>query len=312
MRPFSNDLRERIVAAVERGGHTLRALAKLFMVDQSVIVRLRQRKRQTGSIAPKPHGGGKPPKLDEAALARLRDLIQKQPDATLAELRRDLGIPCGLSTLHRAVQRLGLTRKKKSLHADEQNTPRVQAARDRFAANLGDVDPAHLVYVDETGATTSMTRTHGRAPAGARVVASAPGGWESLTLLTGLRLSGVVAPWAFQGATDRLAFETYVEEVLAPTLERGDVVVWDNLRAHQSAAARAAVEARGATVQPLPPYSPDLNPIEEMFAKAKSFLRSAAARTTDTLIDTFAIALDLVTPGDINGWFHDRAYYAIQ
>src|SRR3954453_1941500 len=124
MRAFSNDLRERIVAAVERGGHTLLELAALFMVDASVIVRLRQRYRQTGSVAPKPHGGGRPRKLDDADEARLLELIREHPDATLAELRDQLGIDCGLTTIHRALERHQITRKKKSLHADERDSPK--------------------------------------------------------------------------------------------------------------------------------------------------------------------------------------------
>src|SRR5438067_2293832 len=121
MRAYSNDLRERIVAAVERGGHTLRELATLFQVDVSVIVRLRQRQRQTGSVAPKPHGGGRPLKLDDAAEARLLELVREQPDATLAELRERLGVACGLTTLHRALRRHRITRKKKRLPADERD-----------------------------------------------------------------------------------------------------------------------------------------------------------------------------------------------
>src|SRR4051812_42926312 len=119
MRAFSNDLRERIVAAVERGEHTLQQIAELFLVNVSVIVRLLQRKRQTGSVAPKPHAGGPSPKLDDAAKARLRELVRAQPDATLAELRERLGVDCCLMTIARALERLRITRKKKTLQADE-------------------------------------------------------------------------------------------------------------------------------------------------------------------------------------------------
>lgn len=115
---------------------------------------------------------------------------------------------------------------------------------------------------------------------------------------------------AFEGAIDRAAFETYVEDVLAPDLRRGDVVVWDNLRVHKSAAALAAVEAAGASVLPLPPWSPDLNPIEEMFSKLKSSMRSAAARTTEAVYAAIASALQGVTAEDARGWFRSRAAYA--
>ncbi len=312
MRAFSNDLRQRIVAAVERGGYTLRQLAALFAVDLSVIVRLRQRQRQTGSIEPKPHGGGRPHKLDEADQARLLELVRQQPDATLAELRQQLNVACGLTTIHHALKRHGITRKKKSRHADERDSPEVQAQRAAFEEKMAAEDPAHLVFVDETGTTTSMTRTYGRAPEGERVVASAPGSWQNMTLIVGLRQSGVVAPFAFSGATDQAAFETYVEKIWVPTLQPGDVVVWDNLSAHQSVAARAAVESVGARVQFLPPYSPDETPIEELFSKTKEFLRSIGARTSEILIDAMAVALDLVTQTDRQGWFQHRCSYAMQ
>jgi transposase len=312
MRAFSNDLRQRIVAAVERGGFTLRQLAALFAVDVSVIVRLRQRQRQTGSIQPKPHGGGRPLKLDEAEQARLLELVRQQPDATLAELRQQLNVDCGLTTIHRVLQRHHITGKKKSRHADERDSPEVQAERAAFEEKMAEEDPAHLVFVDETGTTTSMTRTYGRAPQGERVVDSAPGSWQNMTLIVGVRQSGVVAPFAFSGATDQLALETYVEKVLVPTLPPGDVVVWDNLSAHRSVAARVAVESVGARVQFLPPYSPDETPIEELFSKVKAFLRSIGAGTSEILIDAMAVALDLVTETDIQGWFQHRCSYAMQ
>src|SRR5262249_38315946 len=163
----------------------------------------------------------------------------------------------------------------------------------------------------ECGANTAMTRTYGRAPVGQRVYTNNPGRWESITLTCGLRLSGVTAVLAFPGATNAGVFETYVEEVLAPELSPGDVVIWDNLKPHESAGAIEAVEATGAHVVPLPPWSPDLNPIEEMISKVKGSLRSAAARTKETVYAAFGSALHDVTLDDIAGWFQDRAAYAL-
>lgn len=307
---YSPDLRERILSAVERGKGSLRELADLFLVSLSTIVRLLRHYRASGSLLPKPHAGGPCPLLDADACQRLRDLVREQPDATLAELQERLGIPCSLSTLCRTLQRLGLSRKKKTLHADEQDTPAVQAKRADFEERLAAVDAAHLIFVDEMGATTAMTRPYGRAPIGERVVGSAPGKWENVTLIAGLRSSGVVAPFAFEGATDQAAFQTYVEKVLAPVLKPGDVVVWDNLTPHQNSAVLAAVQAAKARVEPLPPYSPDETPIEEMFSKAKTYLRKVAARTQDTVIQALGDVLNLVTPKDCRGWFQDRCAYA--
>ena len=157
-----------------------------------------------------------------------------------------------------------------------------------------------------------MTRTHGRAPVGQRVYTNTPGHWESITLTCGLRLSGVTAALAFPGATNTEVFETYVEEVLVPELKPGDVVIWDNLKPHQSEEALEAVEAAGAEVVPLPPWSPDLTPIEEMFSKVKGAMRSAAGRTKEAVYEGFASALHDVTLENIAGWFQDRAAYAMQ
>lgn len=311
MRAYSNDLRERIVRVVDRGEHSLRQIADLFAVSLSFLVRLLQRRRRTGSVQPEPHAGGAKPKLDAAALQRLRELVREQPDATLVELHDRLGVPCHLATIARALQQLGLTRKKKTTHAQERDRPDVQARRHAFEQILATVAPEHLIFVDETGATTARARRYGRAPAGERVVGTVPGSWRSVTLIAGLRRTGVVAPWAFEGATDNLALQTYVQEVLAPKLRAGDVVVWDNLKPHQNAEVIAAVEAVGAWVEPLPPHSPDETPIEEMFSLVKGYLRTVAARTTHTVIAAMGEALELVTLDAIDGWFQDRCAYAM-
>jgi transposase len=311
MRPYSNDLRERIIAAVERGEHSIRQIARLFGVSLSCIVRLLQQYRRTGSVQPRPHAGVPRRKLDAAAEARLLDLVAQQPDATLAELRARLGIRCSLMTIARALQRHQITRKKKTLYADEQKSPGVQRQRRVFKKKLASVDAAHLVFVDEVGATTGMTRSYGRAPRGQRVQATAPGAWQNVTLIAGMRLSGVVAPIALPGAVDRDVFESYVQQALLPELQEGDVVVFDNLQPHKNPAVRTAVETAGARVEPLPVYSPDLTPIEELFSKVKNHLRTMAARTTDTVITAMGQALELVTRSDILGWFQDRAAYAM-
>jgi transposase len=312
MRSLSLDLRMRIVALVDAGEHSLRELAELFAVDISTIARLLQRFRRTGSVAPKPHGGGMPRKLDAKAVARLLELVRQQPDATLAELRDQLGVSCSVMTIFRALKRNRISRKKKTRHAEERDTPRARKQRETFFQKMATVDPEHLVFVDETGANTAMSREYGRAPVGERVQATAPGAWKNVTLIAGLCSSGVVASLAFPGATDQPAFETFVEKVLVPALHEGDVVVWDNMSAHKSAAAKSAIEAVGARVEPLPVYSPDLSPIEEMFSMVKDGLRSIAARTVDGVMDAMGQVLNNVTQKEILGWFHDRCAYAGQ
>lgn len=312
MTPYSQDLRKRVLDTVQRGDGSLRQIARRFVVSISFVTRLLQLDRSTGSVLPRPHGGGNPAALGPDDLERLRELVRQQPDATLEELRQRLGASCSTMTISRALRKLGLPRKKKVPRAAEQDRPDVQERRREFCEELAGLDPRRLVFVDECGANTAMTRTHGRAPAGQRVDANTPGRWESITLTSGMRLSGVTAALAFPGATNASVFETYVEEVLAPELKPGDVVIWDNLKPHESEEAIEAVEAAGARVVPLPPWSPDLTPIEEMFSKVKGSLRSAAARTKETVYAAFGSALHDVTLDDIAGWFQDRAAYAMQ
>jgi transposase len=154
-----------------------------------------------------------------------------------------------------------------------------------------------------------MARRYGRAPRGARVDGPVPHGhWTVMTLTAAVRLGGVGGCLVLDGAVDAMAFETYVERVLAPTLRPGDVVVMDNLSSHKRAEVARAIEGAGATVRFLPPYSPDLNPIEKMFSKLKEYLRSAAARTIEGLIEAIGAGLRAVTDRDILGWFQSCGY----
>jgi transposase len=312
MTPYSQDLRKRILDTAQRGDGSLRQIARRFLVSVSFFTRFLRTYRSTSSAEPKPHGGGNPAALGPEDLVRLRELIRQQPDATLEECRQGLGASCSTMTISRALRKLGLPRKKKVPRAQEQDRPKVQQQRGEFRAELAGVDPHRLVFVDESGANTAMTRTYGRAPVGQRVYTNTSGRWKSITLTCGLRLSGVMAPLAFTGATNTGIFETYVEEVLVPELKPGDVVIWGNLKPRQSKEAVEAVARAGARVVPLPPWCPDLTPIEEMVSKVKGAMKSAAARITAAIYAAFASALDEVPLEDIAGWFRSRAAYAMQ
>jgi transposase len=312
MQPLSNDLRQRILDAVDHREGSRRKLAARFKVNTSTITRLLQLRRQTGSFEPRSHGGGVAPTLDHDALERLRKLVQETPDATLVMLKQKLGVSGSRMIICRALQKLGLPRKKKSPHASERDTPEVQEERREFAENVEPIEPKRLVFVDETGVTTAMTPAYGRAPRGERVEASAPASWESVTVIAAMGLSGVRAPLAFEGALNAATFLTYVEQVLVPALRRGDVVIFDNLTSHLSPAVSQAIEHAGARVLPLPPYSPDFNPIEEMFSKFKEFLRRVGARAKEHLYEAIGDGLREVTPEDILGWFRHAGLCVMQ
>ena len=185
----------------------------------------------------------------------------------------------------------------------------MAAARATWAAAAPGLDPTKLVFLDETWATTAMTRTRGRAPRGERLVCPVPHGrWRTTTVLCGLRADGLVAPLVLDGAVNGPAFLAYVEQVLAPTLRPGDAVVLDNLSSHKVRGVREAIEARGASLLYLPPYSPDLNPIELAFSKLKRMLRAAAARTADALWDAIAGLLPCFGPTECAAYLRHCGY----
>ena len=166
------------------------------------------------------------------------------------------------------------------------------------------LDSTRLIFLDESGAKTNMTRRRGRAKGGRRCVDDTPHGhWCTTTMISSVRLDGTTACMAIDGATSAEVFREYVRQVLAPTLRPGDVVVLDNLGAHKDQAAMELIESAGAKVRFLPPYSPDFNPIEKMWSKIKEFLRSAKARTFDALLKAIGQALTSVTAQDGQGWF---------
>ena len=303
MRPYSNDLRQRVFDAMQRRDATYAEIADRFSVSISFIVRLLQRHRATDSVLPKPHAGSPPLALSPQQLEKLRQLVDLHPDATLAQLRDFGGFTCSVMGIFRALRRLGITRKKKSLYASQRNRPDVQKKRENHRKTMRRVAKKRLIFLDETGIATDMTPRYGRAERGKRVVDSVPASWKTVTVIAAIGLDGVKAPLAFEGATDAMAFRTYAEEVLAKELKPGDLVLMDNLKAHKDAEAVAAIEKAGAKVVLLPQYSPDLNPIEKMWSKVKQYLRRAKARTVEKLYEVLGEALKQVSRLDIRGWF---------
>lgn len=167
----------------------------------------------------------------------------------------------------------------------------------------------HLKFIDESGVNLGLTRLFGRAAPGQRVVEATPGASSPhYTVVVALGVDGVQAPWLLDGAMNTVSFETYVEQILAPALQAGDWVLLDNLSVHKGSSVRSAIEARGARVIFLPPYSPALNPIELCWAKVKTALRAAKARTWDALVDALATALRSVSPEDVQAWFIHCGY----
>lgn len=186
---------------------------------------------------------------------------------------------------------------------------RDEAARATWRALIQPHDAAWFVFVDESGTHLALSPRYAWAPRGQRAPGRVPRNWaKNTTLVAGLSLAGIQAPWTIAGAMDTDAFAVYVDQVLGPTLQPGQTVFIDNLSVHKAARIRAAIEACGCRLVFLPAYSPDLNPIEPAFSKIKAILRRVAARTREALLDGIERAVGAVTPADALGWFQHAGY----
>lgn len=215
-----------------------------------------------------------------------------------------------LSTLWRTVAALGLSVKKVN-RAAEQDRPDVAAQREQWRAGQATLDVEKLVFVNETWASTNMSRRYGRAPRGERLIGSVPHGhWKTTTFVAALRAGGMTAPLVIDGTMNGDLFVAYVEQLLVSTLKPGDVVVMDNLSSHKRARVRQAIEEAGGTLLFLPPYSPDLNPIEQAFAKLKALLRKAGEWTVEGLWSVLGQALALFAPEECCNYLRHCGYPA--
>jgi transposase len=203
----------------------------------------------------------------------------------------------------------GAAAKKKSLHAAERDTPRVQQAHTAYRQRAAALELRRLKFVDEAGVNLAMTRLYGRAPRGERVIGSIPQNYgANITLLGALGIDGLRAVMTVEGATDADVLRTYVKQVLGPTLAPGDIVVLDNLSAHQATGIQQALARRRARRLYLPPYSPDLSPMELCVSKIKTALRAAKARTREALDTAIQKAMETVTAMDARNWFKHCGY----
>ena len=198
---------------------------------------------------------------------------------------------------------------KKTVFATEQDRPDIARRRAWWRRHQAKIDAARLVVIDETWAKTNMARTHGWWRRGAPLRAQVPHGhWRTMTVLAALRQDRITAPCVIDGPINGESFRAYVEQVLVPTLSPGDIVVMDNLGSHKSAAIRTAIRAAGARLVFLPPYSPDLNPIEQVFAKLKTLLRKAEERTVEGVWRCIGRLLERFTPIECGNYFRNAGY----
>ena len=304
MGPYSMDLRERVAAAIDEGEGSERQIAKRFRVSVSFVTRLLQRRRDAGTLAPKPHGGGPRPVLGFPEQVRLAMLIAEHPDATLNELKEWGGFACTLTTL----RRFRLNYKKKTLHAGERDTPEVQAKRRRYRAKVRRIEAKRLVFVDETGVNTAMTPTT-PGTAGERAEGSVPSSWGSTTVIAALGLDGVRALLIFPGATTA-GVPDLCESGAGPGTPPGGR---GGLRQPQTPplSARGGVDPACGGDRPAPAaIQLGLRPDRGAVVEVQGQLRRIAARTKDGLYKAIGETLDSVTIQDILGWFNHSGLYA--
>ncbi|MBR1278924.1 IS630 family transposase [Bradyrhizobium sp. AUGA SZCCT0283] len=308
-KPYSLDLRKRVVAAIE-GGMSRNQAAKRFGVAISTAIGWMQRVEETGSVEPGQMGGHKPKAIsgDHAVWLsqRLRD-----GDFTIRGLVAELA-GRGLKVDYHSVWDFVHAEKlsfKKSVVAGERDRPDVARRRVQWTKYQDRVEPERLVFIDETWTRTDMAPLRGWAPRGRRLPAKVPHGrWKTMTFLAALRHDRIDAPWFIEGPIDGESFRTYVAKVLLPTLRPGDIVVMDNLGSHKGKLVRQLIRSAGAKLFFLPKYSPDLNPIEQVFAKLKHLLRKAAARTVDTVCTAIGEVLDAFTPEECANYLKNSGY----
>ena len=306
--PYPGELRTRVIDFVEEGG-SRREAAEQFDVSVSSAIRWVQRFRENGTSEPMPSGGSTSPL--EKHSRQILALVSEVSDLTLMRLFRRFTSGESQAAAARCPDFLLAMASplKKSLRAAERKRADIARARRRWIREQGFLDPAHLVFIDETAVTTNMLRLNGWNPRGERLVSDAPmGHWETVTFIAGLRQIGVVAPMLIKGAMNGEAFLAYIEQCLVPTLKRRDIVVVDNVPFHKVAGVEEAIQAVGASLRYLPPYSPDLNPIELLFHPLKTWLRKAAERTMEGLhrcVRSYIRALD---PAECIAYFRHSGY----
>lgn len=309
MNPIPTEWREKIVRAYE-DGQTMAEVAERFCVSEQSVSNFVKQKRETGSLEPAPRGGGREPRIQGEDAKRLEKAVEENPDATLQELAELIEMDVDPSVVHRTLERLDITRKRKVNRASERDNENVKQQRVQWKEETATIDPERLIFLDEMGINTKMDRRYGRARRGERVIGSIPEkNWESLTVLGGMRLSGETPAMIYKGGTTTERVETFIEDHLAETLSAGDIVVADNLAAHKSKRVREVIESHNAEIWLLPPYSPDLNPIERLWSKVKTILRTNAARAVAPLRRATHRALKAITKSDIRGWIQHSGCY---
>ncbi len=310
MQSYSQDLRDRVLWALDRGERPT-AIARRLEVSRVWVYQVRGREQKTGQRSSFQIGGHRRSRIAEMEPV-LRAWIEQAPGLSLARVSRTSRRAGHLDQDRRlvaSVEQMGSYLQKKPCTPASKNARTCSGRAERGMQALPTMEVEKLVFIDETWISTSMTRRYGRAPRGQRCLDSAPHGhWETTTFVGALRRRRLTAPMVTDGPMDGETFLAYVHQFLCPTLQPGDTVILDNLSSHKVAGVEKAITATGATVLYLPPYSPDLNPIEKFFSKLKALLRKAAKRDIDALWKEIGDLLNTVSPSECTNYFASCGY----
>ena len=303
MNSYSRDLRERVLKACQDQTATQAQIGATFGISVSTIQDWLKRFEETGDVEPLPRGREQPLIRDDQAQA-VQAVVDQLPEATLAEYcdawEQATGQRVSAPTMCRALQRFDRPRKKKTIAAVE----RDEVAREAWRELVETLPVARVTVFDESGTQLDMSSAYARAPRGERAYATERRNTgHNMTLLVGITLAGMTAPFVVEGSVTTAVMETYVQQVLLPTLQAGDIVILDNLSVHHTPSVTQLFTDHGCQLLFLPAYSPDFSPIENAFAKMKGVLRRLRAQTVDTLINAIAQAVDTITPQNARGYF---------
>ena len=289
--------------------HNAKEIAECFSVNTSTVYRLEKQMRETGSVKTRTSQRGRKHALTPEDIQNIDRVVQQEPDITIDEIIDKLGLHVCNETVRKAVIKLGYSYKKNLFMPQSRSVPDVREKRRNWKKHMSERDINHLVFLDESGVNINMTRHYARAWKNRRAVDKTPLNTPcNTTVLSSIRLNGDCAYTVYQGGTTAERFAEYLKTKLLPTLSEADIIVMDNMRSHHAKVVKQLLDSSKVTYLYLPPYSPDLNPIEKMWSKLKAFLRKEKIRIASELPSAISKGFLTIRPKDCIGWFHSCNY----
>ena len=299
---LSEDSKWRILRAVQRG-ERVTEVARIFGINRGSVYDIVNQYKETGSLEIRTSQRGRKPELTKEQLEEIRQAAIENPDITLSEIKEKFDLPVTTECIRQKLHEMGFRRKKKSLYAQERERPDVVQKREEWEKEVKTYEKK-LVYLDESGVNTNLTRLYGWGQSDERVTDKTPLNTpQNTTILSSIRLDGSCVYTTYPGGTTKERFTDYLENILFPTLKENDIIIMDNMRTHHANAVTELAERLHIRILYLPPYSPDLNPIEKMWSKIKSILRKTKARTKEDLQKAVDYAFKKISVSDCEGWF---------